>query len=220
MGRPPPVNGSSGQLSALPLPVPERAEAVQRRGPAPRGGTPVEKGLLIEAVPRRMRVGAAANAEVRIARHKIDGLLLALKNRDGHSLGEVAVARALSVRLRGTKGAFWIEPTTAETQWVETLPGRGEDDHVVWRWSVVPRRRGRSRLTVTVTVHTAGHDGSVATTSPPDRLIDVRVRLNRLRRAMRVAGLLVAALAGGALAHFGALYWPLVLVVFNRTFGM
>jgi hypothetical protein len=220
LGRPPPPNGSPGQLSALPLPVPERAEAVQRRGPAPRGGTPVEKGLLIEAVPRRMRVGAAASAEVRIARYKIDGLLLALKNRDGHSLGEAAVARALSVRLRGTKGAFWIEPTTAETQWVEALPGRGEDDHVVWRWSVVPRRRGRSRLTVTVTVHTAGHDGTVAATSPPDRLIDVRVRLNRLRRAMRVAGLIVAALAGAALAHFGALYWPLLLIVFNGAFGM
>jgi hypothetical protein len=218
-GRPPLANGSFGELSALGQQVPERADLAPRRLPAQRAGMPGEKGLLIEAVPRRMRVGRAASAEVRIARDKIDGLLLALKNRDGQPSGDPPVARALSVRLRGTKGGFWVEPTTPETQWVDSRPLRAEDDHIAWRWTVVPRRRGRNRLTVMVTVHTAGRDGAVATTSPPDRVIDVSVRLNRLRRAARVTGWIVAGLAGAALARFGLQYWPLVSAIFKNVLG-
>jgi len=217
-GRPPLANGSYGELAALGQQVPERADLAQRRVP-PRAGMPGEKGLLIEAVPRRMRVGAASSAEVRIARDKIDGLVLALKNRDGQPTGEAPVARALSVRLRGARGAFWIEPTTQETQWVDSRPLRAEDDHIAWRFTVVPRRRGRNRLTVMVTVHTAGRDGTLATTSPPDRVIDVSVRLNQLRRTARVAGWILAGLAGAALARFGPLYWPLVSALFKTALG-
>ena len=218
-GRPPQANGGYGEFPPLAQHVPERPNPAQRRAGPQRGGMPGEKGLLIEAVPRRMRVGVAANAEVRIARDKIDGLLLALRNRDGQAAGEAPLVRALSVRLRGTKGGFWIEPTTPETQWIEGQRSRAEEDHIVWRWTVVPRRRGRSRLTVMVAVNTAGRDGVVATTSPPDRVIDVRVGLNQVRRVLRVAGWIMAGLAGAVLAHLGAHYWPLVSAVFSKTLG-
>ena len=84
----------------------------------------------------------------------------------------------------------------------------------------MPRRRGRSRLTVMVTVNTAGRDGVVATTSPPDRVIDVGVGLNQKWRAARVAGWILAGLAGAALARFGPQYWPLVSAVVTRTLGI
>ncbi len=221
-GRPPLANGGYGEFPPLPPHVPERPNPAQRRAVPQRGGggMPGEKGLLIEAVPRRMRVGMAANAEVRIARDKIDGLLLALRNRDGQTSGEAPLVRALSVRLRGTKGGFWIEPTAPETQWIEGQRARAEEDHIVWRWTVVPRRRGRSRLTVMVTVNTAGRDGLVATTSPPDRVIDVSVRLNQGSRAARAAGWIVAGLAGAALGHFASQYWLLIAAVFRKTFGV
>src|SRR5262245_58925408 len=218
-GRPPLANGSHGEFPPLAQHVPERPDLAHRRGVPPRAPMPGEKGLLIEAVPRRMRVGAAARAEVRIARDKIDGLLLALKNRDGQVSGEAPLVRALSVRLKGTKGGFWIEPTTPETQWIDGQRARAEDDHIVWRWTVVPRRRGRSRLTVMVAVNTAGRDGVVATTSPPDRVIDVRVGLNQVRRVLRVAGWITAGLVGAVLAHLGAHYWPLVSAVFSKALG-
>ena len=219
-GRPPLANGGYGEYPPLPQHVPERPDLAQRRAVPQRGGLAGEKGLLIEAVPRRMRVGAAANAEVRIARDKIDGLLLALRNRDGQVSGEAPVVRALSVRLRGTKGGFWIEPATPETQWVEGQRARAEEDHMIWRWTVVPRRRGRSRLTVMVTVNTAARDGVVATTSPPDRVIDVSVGLNQKWRAVRVAGWILAGLVGAALAHLGPQYWPLVSAVLTKTLGI
>jgi hypothetical protein len=219
-GRPALVNGTYGEFPPLAQHVPERAELAQRRALPQRGGMPGEKGLLIEAVPRRMHIGAAASAEVRIARDKIEGLLLALKNRDGQLSGETPLVRALSVRLRGTKGAFWIEPATPETQWVDGQRPRAEDDHIVWRWTVVPRRRGRNRLTVMVTVNTAGRDGVVATTSPPDRVIDVSVGLNQMRRVARLAGWLLVGLIGAVLAHFGPQYWPLISALFMKAFGI
>jgi len=217
--RPPLGNGGFAELAQLPQQVLERPDHPPRRALPQRVGMPGEKGLLIEAVPRRMRVGVAGSAEVRIARDRIDGLLLALKLRDGQPPGEVPLARALAVRLRGAKGAFWIEPATPETQWVESRPPRAEDDYITWRWTVVPRRRGRSRLTVMVTVHTAGRDGTLATTSPPDRVIDVRVRLNQLRRAARVTGWIVAGLTGAALASLGPQVWPLLLAILAKTLG-
>ncbi|MBO0740758.1 MAG: hypothetical protein J2P51_04970 [Hyphomicrobiaceae bacterium] len=218
--RPQLANGSYGDFPALAQHVPERPDLAQRRAVPQRGGVPGEKGLLIEAVPRRMRVGTAASAEVRIARDKIDGLLLALRNRDGQVSGEAPLVRALSVRLRGTKGGFWIEPTTPETQWVEGQRARAEDDHIVWRWMVVPRRRGRSRLTVMVTVNTAGRDGVVAMTSPPDRVIDVSIGVNERGRAARVAGWILAGLVGAALAHLGPQYWPLLSALFTKALGI
>src|SRR5262249_33338477 len=212
--------GSFGEVPALAQHFRERRVLPQRRAVPQRGGMPVEKGLLIEAVPRRMRVGTGASAEVRIARDKIDGLLLALRNRDGQVAGEAPLVRALSVRLSGTTGRLWIEPRTPEPHWVEGEGARAEDDDIVWRWTVVPRRRGRRRLTVVVTVNTAGRDGAVATTSPPDRVIDVSVGLNQWRRAARVAGWILAGLVGALLARFGAQDWPLVSAVFTRTLGI
>src|SRR5262249_4815292 len=126
------------------------------------------------------------------------------------------VAQALAVRLRGTKGGFWIAPTTTETQWVAGQRARAEDDHIVWRWTVVPRRRGRSRLTVMMTVNTAGRDGVVATTSPPDRVIDVSVGPNQRSRVARVAGWILAGLVGAALAHLGPQYWQLAIASSRR----
>jgi hypothetical protein len=158
-----------------------------------------EKGLLIEAVPRRMHIGVPATAEVRIARSKLDGLLQALNVRDPKSAGEALLLRALSVRLQAPKGGFWVESTTPETNWIEGAHGHAEDEFITWTWTVVPRRRGRNRLTLTV--------------------IDVSVGLNHARRALRTMGWLAAGLAGAALAHFGPKYWPLVSVVFRKTLG-
>ena len=181
---------------------------------------PGEKGLLIEAVPRRMRIGVPATAEVRIARDKVDGLLLALNGRDANPSATAPLPRALSVRLLAAKGGFWIEPATPETQWLESGPGRAQDDYIAWRWTVVPRLRGRSRLTLMVSVHTAGRDGAAGTTSPPDRAIDVKVSANHLRGALRLIGWIAAGLAGAALAHFGPEYWPLASASIRKTLGL
>ena len=69
------------------------------------------------------------------------------------------VTRALSVRLSAPDGGFWIEADSPETQWVETASGLHQDEHVTWRWTVTPQRRGRGRLLLVVAARTIGHDG-------------------------------------------------------------
>jgi neural Wiskott-Aldrich syndrome protein len=210
--RPQHANGSYAELPLAPQRTPERP------GP-PRGVPQGEKGLLVEAVPRRMHMGVPAAAEVRIARNKLDGLLQALNVRDPRSAGDALLLRALSVRLRAPKGGFWIEATTPETHWIEGAEGRAEDEFITWTWTVVPRRRGRNRLTLTVSAHTAGRDGAPGTSSPPDRVIDVSVGPNHMRRMLRAMGWVTAALVGAGMAHFGSKYAPLISAVFRKTFG-
>ena len=177
-------------MTARPSPQPPRP------GPAPRGRQS-ERALLMESIPRRMHAGVPATAEVRVARDKVDALMVALNGRGSQQQGNASLARALSVRLGATEGRFWIEPTLPETHWVDSSPGTAQDEPIIWRWTVVPRRRGRSQLTLMVSAHGVSRDGVAAQSVPTHRAIEVKVRANNLRRAAHLAGW-IAALAAGA----------------------
>ena len=181
------------------------ARPTARPGAPARGGQRAAAGPLMEAIPRKMRVGAATSAQVRIGRDKVDSLLqLLLGNRAQHH-PEAVTARVLTVRLRAPDGGFSIEPGTPETQWIETSPGQppgqSHDDHVAWHWTVTPRRRGRRRLQLLVSARTVGRDGIAAETAPPERVIEVTVRPNLVRRFVRWAAVLVLFGAGAALGR-------------------
>jgi hypothetical protein len=150
----------------------------------------------MEAIPRKMRVGAATSAQVRIGRDKIDSLLQLLMGSRVPHRPDAVVARVLSVRLRAPDGGFSIEPGTPETQWIEATPapGQSHDDHVAWHWTVTPQRRGRRRLQLLVSARMIGRDGITAETAPPDRAIEVTVRPSLVRRLVRWGA--VAALFG------------------------
>lgn len=149
-----------------------------------------------------MRMGVPANAEVRIARDRIEALIATLSSRGSVPLAEQALMRALSVRLRAPGGDFWIEPAAPETQWVDSASSLIHDDYAVWRWTVVARRRGRGRLTLMVSARTVGRDGVAAETAPPDRVIEVRIASNYAQIARRWAGWILALLAGALIGHF------------------
>jgi hypothetical protein len=51
-------------------------------------------------------------------------------------------------------------------------------------------------------------------------VIDVKIRANHFRRAFRLMGWVVAALAGAAIARFGPVYWPFVWAVIKQTLGI
>jgi hypothetical protein len=188
--RPPLANGAAG--------APRRPAA--EPGPrSARGGQRAPAGPLMEAIPRRMRVGAATQAQVRISRDKVDSLLQLIGGGGRAQFHPEAVAaRVLSVRLKAPDGGFAIEAATPETQWIETAAGAQADDHVSWRWTVTPQRRGRQRLQLVVAARTVGRDGIAAESAPPDRTIEVTVRPNRLRRLVRwVMFLVVFGLGAG-----------------------
>jgi hypothetical protein len=186
-------------------------------GPRPVGQP--ERGPLVENVPRRMRTGVPATAEVRIARERVEGLIMALSGGGMAHRPDAYITRALSVRLRAPNGGFWIEQASPETQWVEPSSALIHDDYAVWRWTVTPQRRGRGRLLLSVSARTVGPDGVAAESSPPDRLIDVRVRPNQGRRAVRWTALIAAVLAGAALGRFGPDLWNAGLAALQRAIG-
>src|SRR5262245_4093526 len=175
--------------------VPLRTGAAAPRGPYP------ERGPLVESVPRRMQSGIPATAEVRIARDKIDGLMLALCHR-GLRL-EAYPTRALAVRLRAPNGGFAIEANAAETQWLDRSGSNLSDGFAAWRWTITPHGSGRNRLLLTVSARLIGQDGLVAEAAPSDRAIDVRIVPNYRRRAQRWTAWLAALIGGALLVHFG-----------------
>jgi hypothetical protein len=198
------------------------ASAVQSARPAgQRQGQRPGTGPLVETIPRRMRVGAPAPAQVRVSRDKIDGLImLLLGQRGGPMRPDAFLMRALTVRLVAPDGGFWIETGSQETQWFEaTASGVQQDDYATWRWTVVPQRRGRHRLLLVVSARTVGRDGLAAETSPPDRVIEVTVKGGagqRLLRWMRVLALLVA---GALIGRFGSEFWAMGATALRRLLG-
>jgi neural Wiskott-Aldrich syndrome protein len=210
MPGPPPMNGAA------------HAEAPHQRPPRPGQRTAGQggQGPLVETIPRRMRLGSPAPAQVRITRDKIDGLiLLLLSGRGMPHRPDAFVARALTVRLRAPDGGFVIEPGSPETQWVEAAAGLQQDEFVGWRWNITPQRRGRGRLLLVVTARTVGRDGIAAETSPPDRVIEVVVKGGRLRGVLRWSSLLIALLLGAAIDRFGTEFWRLGAALFKRMTG-
>ncbi len=180
--RPPTPNGA---LPGQRRPPAEAGRPAARPSAPARGGQRAVAGPLVEAIPRRMRVGAAASAQVRISRAKIDSLMQLLMGNRAQQDPAGVVARVLTVRLKAPDGGFWIEAVTPETQWIETTPGAHEDEPISWRWTVTPQWRGRNRMQLLVAARSIGRDGIAAEMAPPDRTIEVVVRPNVLRRLVR-----------------------------------
>jgi hypothetical protein len=191
-----------------------------RPGAPARPGQRAAAGPLVETIPRRMRVGAPAPAQVRIGREKIDGLMQLLMAGRAQYRPDAAVAHALTVRLRAPDGGFWIEAASPETQWVGTASGDQQDEPISWRWTVTPQRRGRRRLQLLVAARMIGRDGIAAEAAPPERVIDVAVSGSPTRRAARWIAWLVVLAVAAALGRFGQELWEVgPVALLNRLLG-
>jgi hypothetical protein len=171
--------------------------------PPPQRLVQSERGPLVENVPRVMRVGTPVPVEVRIARDKIESLIMALKGRGAAYRPDTFVTRAVSVRLRAPQGGFFIESDSPETQWAETASSLPHDEYAVWRWTVLPRQRGPNRLLLSVSARTVGHDGIASESAPPDRAIEVRVKSNKARGLGKLLAWLIVLSAGAAIGYYG-----------------
>ena len=210
---PPAPNGAAHPDAHLTAPAPRR--------PAQRTGGQPGKGPLVESIPRRMRVGVTATAQVRVSRERVDGLILLLTKAKGASQRpEGLMARALTVRLTAPDSGFWIEAMSQETQWAEAATGgRQQDGHLTWRWSVTPQERGRGKLQLVVTARTVGRDGAVAETAPPDRTIEVTVTGGRLAGLRRWIGVLFTLAVGAVIGRFAGDVWAMAAGILKRVAG-
>ncbi len=198
-----------------PQPAPARAKAGTQAGK--KRGAPLAAGQLVENVPRTMRVGRQETVEVRIAKEDVSALAEGLQGTGTAYRHDIVVTRAMSVRLRAPDGGFWVETASPETQWIENSLGSLSDDYASWRWHVTPQRAGKARLQLVVSARTVGSDGLVAETALPDRVINVKVRINYAQSASHWGGWIVAAVIGGVLARFGEAVWDFVQVLLGGT---
>jgi neural Wiskott-Aldrich syndrome protein len=187
------------------VPPPRRAptEMPRQQGRPPRAGQRAPAGPLVEAIPRRMRAGAPCPAQVRIGRDKIDGLMQLLMAGRAPQRPEAVIAHSLTVRLKAPDGGFSIDAATPETQWVEATPGQQAEEPVTWHWTVTPQRRGRRRLQLLVAARSIGQQGMTAETAPPDRMIEVAVAGNPIRRLFRFMAWLAVLGIGVGLGRYG-----------------
>jgi hypothetical protein len=163
----------------------------------------VEAGQLAENIPRAMRVGVTARAEVRIAKASVKALTEGLEGGGTVWQHAVTITKAMSVRVRAPEGGFFIETASPETQWIENNLGYTSDDFASWRFLITPQSRGWARLQIIISARTIGADGVAAETALPDQIIEVKVRRN-LRRALgRLLGWTIAMVIGGGLATVG-----------------
>jgi neural Wiskott-Aldrich syndrome protein len=177
-----------------------------------------DRGPLVESIPRRMRERVAVTGEVRITRDRIETLMQALTSAGPQRPG-AHLARTLCVRLRAPNGGFAIETMTPETQWIESNANLVHDDTALWRWTIVPQRRGRGRLLLTLSARTIGADALSAETAPPDRMIDVRVKANYARRCARLVVFTATLAAGVLLGRFGEQAWSAALAALKQALG-
>jgi hypothetical protein len=150
-----------------------------------------------------MRLAVPRVVEARVGKAELQALAKGLEGGGSAYRHEVVVTKAMSVRLRAADGGFWVETVSPETQWIDAALGTTTEDFANWRWTVTPRLRGRRRLQLLVSARTIGADGVAAETALPDQVIEVKVRTNYRASAVRWAGWLIAATAGGLLAKFG-----------------
>jgi hypothetical protein len=228
----PPLPGFTGRAARAPWPAGEEPTALngahaeaplppRRPGPGQRTGSQPGQGPLVETIPRRMRVGVPAAAQVRIGRDRIDSLILLLmKGRGLAHRPEMLASRSLSIRLKAPDGGFWIEAASRETQWAEPVPGGHQpEEQLTWRWTVTPQHRGRGRLVLVVTARTVGQDGLAAEAATPDRVIEVTVSGGRLRRAVRWVGLVAALGVGALVGRFSGELWTMGVAMIKRLLG-
>jgi hypothetical protein len=163
----------------------------------------VELGQLAENIPRVMRAGVTERVEIRLARAHIHDLTEGLEGGGLAWRHDVTVTKAMSVRIRAPEGGFFIETASPETQWIDNQFLDAGEDYASWRFLITPQTRGWSELQIVVSARTVGSDGIAAETAFPDQHIDVKVRTNYQRTALRGLGWAAAAIAGGAIAKFG-----------------
>ncbi|GAA6212841.1 hypothetical protein NBRC116602_25820 [Hyphomicrobiales bacterium 4NK60-0047b] len=156
-----------------------------------------DQDQVVENIPKVMRVGKVHYLEVRVAKFANTEIELAPEDYGLRSKqNSNPLTKAITVRLTGSDGLFLIDCATASTQWTEMQGGITNDaDFAVWRWRVLPRKSGVSKLRLDVTARTSNEDGLTAEIPiQPSKSIDIKVTRNYgsiFKKLILIAGIFV-----------------------------
>ncbi len=214
----PQMPGAPQMRAPAPMPSPghQGPVAAQRQvapvpaglpGDAPRAPA-IEAGQVSFTLPKRLRHDVPTTIEVRVARAPLAGS--GSGPMPSSLRAEFVAVRAITVRLRGGKGAFAIEPGSPETQWDQATQAtaRAAGDAAVWRFTLTPLRGHSSDLQLMVAARTVGADGMIADTVLPDLVLPVKIARNLKRPLRRI-------LSAAAIAFTSIVLWTVIEQVFK-----
>jgi tetratricopeptide (TPR) repeat protein len=247
---PPPVASAPAPSESDPLPMPstwrqpaERTldqlsalHTLQAQKPepsSPEGALAIEAGRLAYQIPDRMWVGVQETVEVRLGAVIAKEIMQGFVGRGDVKLEHVPIVETMSVSLVCEPGTFDIDPRSKETQLVKPDLVKGtafhQDDFARWKWVVTPRQSGEHTLLVKVSAAIRDSRGLPTTSSLPDKIIAVTVRVHLVRAVTgafwRVAPGLTWAVATTLVGIFTHEYWwpyvrDTVLPAIRATAGM
>lgn len=219
---PPSYLDAGDTIAGPPYPEPDSVPPPRARLPdAGRGRhvDTIQPGQLVESIPRRMKVAVAYIAEVRISRDELADIARGMQGGPAVGRHAILTTRAMSVRLKSMGNALRVEALSPETQWIDGSVSRLAADYAVWRFTIVPERRGPGDLLLTVASRAIGGDGVVAETALPDQAIRISVSTNYGLTARRWGGWIAAAIVGGILAKIGEAFWSPISATIGRLFS-
>lgn len=189
----------------LDLPAPPAASPVRAGVPGPGiaipvDATPIDPTHLTNGFPYKVQDKTPATIEVRLNRSAV--LATAAAMRVGvHDRRDVALTRAVTLKLRAPNGGFYVETSAPETQWFDSRAASPLDEDVRWRWIVTPQSSGTKPLAIALTMRTIAADGTVIDTSLPEHQVSIRVGSN-FRAGMRRLGRAAIAVSLGVTFGF------------------
>ena len=167
-------------------------------------GSVLEKGRLVENVPRRMKINRPSKAEVRITRAQMEEITSEFDDLCDNHIHELAVTEAMTVQLRAPGGGFHIENLSPQTQWIDRNQRHVHDaDFGVWRWNVTPTISGKARLQLVISARTVDDEGTIHIADIPDKIIELGVHRDHAQILKKAGILTMVALAGLSLGRFG-----------------
>lgn len=169
---------------------------------APAGRTTAMPGKLVENISRKMKVDRAEQIEIRITSNDTEKLMLGFRGEGAPTKHTIPVTTVMSLRLVAPQGGFSISAHSPEAQWVQGKDDLREGSFASWRFTVMPTRRGKNVLELTLSYKQMGADGLIAESSLPDKTIEIDIQANMAKVALRAASWLTTLLAGAALGAY------------------
>jgi hypothetical protein len=213
-----PAPAAAGPAGAT-LPEAAAEEAYEPAPAAPTRALELEAGRLAYRIPQRMWLGVVETVEVRLGRLTAQGLMQDFGGSGDVRTENTPIVETMSVSLVCEPGAFEIEPRSERDQLVKPDLVKGtpfqKDDFGKWVWLVTPRQRGEHTLLVKVSAAIRDSRGLPSTSSLPDKIIAVTVRVHLVRATL---GAIARAAPGIAWAVVTALvgvftkdyWWPAI----------
>lgn len=178
----------------------------------------VERGRLVEKIPRTMYVGVREIIEVRLGLASED-LTAGLAGGGVLSEHGVWMVETMSIKLLAPDGAFDIEARSPETQLVkkDVLKGSPLEALVAnfgqWIWTVTPKERGSHALQLSISASVRDAGGSPANAALPHQAIPIDVEVSLTMTSRRLFWWILSAGATGAVTTLvGAItrqyWWP------------